>query len=98
MNDLERDASYSRCKNYFDGSDGSQNYLVFQGVCKNFEDISKTLIKFYANSWVSKGLSNEKISSVTGFKRPFIEYTNTRIKLKFEESTLRQKSSTSLNQ
>ena len=30
MNDLERDASYFRDKNYFDGSDGTQNYLVFQ--------------------------------------------------------------------
>ena len=40
--------------------DGTQNYLVFQGVYKYFEDVdvSKTLIKFHANSWISKGLSN----------------------------------------
>ena len=62
INDSERDASYFRGKNYFDGSDGTQNYLVFQGVYKYFEDaeVSKTLVKFYANSWISKGLSNEK--------------------------------------
>ena len=98
INDLERDASYSRCKNYFGGSDGTQNYSVFQGVYKYFEDVdvSKTLIKFYAYSWISKGLSNEKVSSVSGFKHPFIKYTNARIKLKFDQSILRQKSSTSL--
>ena len=62
VNYLERDSSYFRGKNYFDGSDAAQNYLVFQGVYKYFEDVvSKTLIKFYANSWISKGIPNEKI-------------------------------------
>ena len=80
------DAAYFRGKNYFE-EDGTQNYLVFQGAYKYFEDVvSKTLIKFHANSWISKGLSDEKISSVTRFERPFIEYTNTRTKLKFDES------------
>ena len=50
---------------------------------------------FHANPWTSKGLSHEKIGSVTGFERPFIEYTNARIKLKFNEIILRQKLSTS---
>ena len=70
---------------------------MFQGVYKYFEDVnvSKTFIKFYANSWISKGLSNEKISSATGFERPFIEYTNARMKLKLNESILRQKLLTS---
>ena len=97
IDELERIASYLRGKNYFDG-DGTQNYLVFQGVHKYFEnaDVSKTIIKFHANSWISKGLSDEKISSDSGFKRPFIEYTNSRIKLKFDESILRQKLSTAL--
>ena len=97
INDLERVASYFRGKNYFD-EDGTQNYLVFQGVYKYFEDVdaSKTTIKFHANSWISKGLSDEKISSVSGFKRPFIEYMNARIKLKVDESILTQKLSTSL--
>ena len=88
INDLERVASYFR----------NINYSVFQGVCKYFEDVdaSKTIIKFHANSWTSKGFSDEKISSVSGFKRPFIEYANARIKLKLDESILRQKLSTSL--
>ena len=88
----QREDSYIRDKNYFDGSDATQNCLAFQGVYKYFEDVdvSKTLIKFYANSWISKALSNGKISSVTGFERPFIEHTNPKIKLKFDESILRQ--------
>ena len=75
-------------------------------------DVSKTLIKCYANSWVSKrisndkiscfqhdmgyGMSNDKISSVNEFERLFIKYTNGSIKLKFDESILKQKLSTSL--
>ena len=96
INDLERVASYFGGKNYFDG-DGTQNYLVFQGVYKYFEDIdvSKTIIKFHANSWISKELSDEKISSIGGFTRLFIEDTNARIKLKFDGSILREKLSTS---
>ena len=72
---------------------------MFQGVYKYFEDVdvSKTLIKFHANSWISKGLSNGKISSIAGFERPFIEYTNaSSIKLKFNESILRKKLLTSI--
>ena len=49
------------------------------------------LIHRYQKDYLMK-----KISSVTGFERPFIEYANTRIKLKFDEITLRQKLSTSL--
>ena len=71
---------------------------MFQGVYKYFEDVnaSKTIIKFHANSWISKGLPDETITSDSGFKHTFIEYTNARIKLKFDESILIQKLSTSL--
>ena len=71
---------------------------MVQGVYKYFEDvdISKTIIKFHADSWISKGLSDEKISSVSGFTRPFLEHTNARIKLKFDGSIFRKKLSTSL--
>ena len=56
------DAAYYRGKKYFE-EDGTQNYLVFQGLYKYFDDVdvSKTLIKFYANSWTSKAVSNEKL-------------------------------------
>ena len=48
IHDLERYASYLRGKNYFYGSDGTQNYLVFQGVYKYFKhvDVSKNLLNF----------------------------------------------------
>ena len=91
------DAAYYRGKNYFE-ENNTQNYLVFQGVYKYFGDVdvSKTFIKFDANSWISKGLSNEKISFVTGFEFLFIEYANARIKLKLDGSILRQKLLTSI--
>ena len=53
IDELERVASYFRGKNYF-GGDRTQNDLVYQGVYKRFEDVnvSKTIIKFHANSWI----------------------------------------------
>ena len=39
-NDLERDASYSRGKNYF-GDDGMQNYFVFQPIYKYFKRVTE---------------------------------------------------------
>ena len=52
------DASYFRGKNYFDGNDGTQNYLVFQPLYKYFEKTGNRV-----SSWRSKGLSDEKIST-----------------------------------
>ena len=62
IDELEPIASFFRGKNYFNG-DVTQNYLLCQGVYKYFEDAdaSKTIIKFHANSWISKGLSDEKL-------------------------------------
>ena len=60
INDLERYASYFRGKNYFDGSDGAQNSLVFQIGQKYFKN------NFGSNSskikiWKSKGLSSQSL-------------------------------------
>ena len=41
-------------------------------------------------SWKSKGLSDEKISSITGFDYPNLRYYNSRINVKFDGSVLRQ--------
>ena len=60
--------------------------LMFQKLLLNF-----MLIHGYQKHYLMK-----KISSVSEFKRPFIEYANAKIKLKFDESILRQKLSTSL--
>ena len=46
IDDLERYASYFSGKNYSDGSDGTQNYLIFQPVYKYF----KTSVKG-STSW-----------------------------------------------
>ena len=58
------DAVYFRGKNYFDINDGTQNYLVFQTMYKYFKASVKGSTT-YVSSWESKGLSKEKISSIT---------------------------------
>ena len=63
VNDLERDASYFRGKNYF-GDDGMQNYFVFQPMYKYFKKvIDSTNNIVYVNYWQSKGLSDGKINA-----------------------------------
>ena len=78
--------AYFRGKNYFDG-DVTQNYLVFQPVYKYCEKMGTE-----ASSWVSKGLSNEKLKSITIFRGvvPQIVYGNARIKVKFNGNLLKQ--------
>ena len=47
----------------------------------------------YVSSWKSKGLSNEKISSITTpsyNQAPSLGYNNVRIKLKFARDLLKQ--------
>ena len=91
INDLEKEASYFRGKNYF-GDDGMQNYLVFQPMYKYF----KTSVKVsttYVSSWESKGLSNEKISSITKSdynQAPSLAYHTVKIKLKFVGDLFKQ--------
>ena len=82
------DAAYFRGKNYFDGDDGAQNYLVFQPVYKYFEKRGDKV-----SSWRSKGLSDEKIISTTTSADKFATktiYDNARIKVKFNGDLLRQ--------
>ena len=92
IKDLERVASYFRGKTYFDSDDRTQNYLVFQPMYKYF----KTSVKgstTYVSSWESKGLSNEKINSITTpsyNQAPSLAYDNFRIKLKFAGDLLKQ--------
>ena len=60
----KRDAAYFKGKNYVDGDDGTQNYLVFQAMYKYFERSVKGSTT-YISSWESKGLSYEKINSIS---------------------------------
>ena len=77
--------AYFRGKNYFDG-DGTQNYLVFQLVYKYFERLGNEI-----SSWESKGLSSEKISSVTTSdgRVSKLVYDNVRLKVKFNGDLLK---------
>ena len=50
------DAAYFRGKNYFDGNDGTQNYVVFQAVNRY---PNNTVIR----TWKSKGLSDQFLNS-----------------------------------
>ena len=69
VDELERIASYL-IKNYFDG-DGTQNYLVFQGVYKYFEDIDfnryqKLLLNFMLIHGYQKDYLMKKLALIVG--------------------------------
>ena len=55
------DSSYIIDKSYFE-EDGTQNYLVFQSINRDFKVIANT---GYVSSWKSKGLSAENITPPT---------------------------------
>ena len=82
------DAAYFKSRNDFDDDD-TQNYLVFQPAYKYFKIKSNKI-----SSWESKGLSNEKIRSITynnnnAFARSLV-YLNDRLKVKFNGNFLKQ--------
>ena len=79
------DAAYFRGKNYFDVNDGTQNYLVFQHVKKYLVTANNNI-----KSRKSKGLSDEKNCSVTGFEYPILRYYNSKTNIKFDGSVLKQ--------
>ena len=56
--------------NYFKGNshfeeDGAQNYLVFQPMYRYFKRIAGVGSGYYLYFWKSKGLSDERIDSIT---------------------------------
>ena len=55
------DSGYFIGKSNF-GEDGTQDYLVFQLMCRYFKMITNS---DYISSWKSKGLSNESIKPPT---------------------------------
>ena len=57
--------SYFRGKSNFVDNDGIENYLVFQPIERYFKRISGFGNGEYIYFWKSKGLSNEKINSMT---------------------------------
>ena len=60
------DAAYFRGKNYF-GTDDFQNFLVFQSMYRYFKKIASVGSGNYIYFGKSKGLSDERINSITTF-------------------------------
>ena len=84
------DLSYFRGKGHFE-EDGTQNYLVFQPVCRYFRKIAGK--GNYIYFWKSKGLSDERINSITASNystTPKLTHYGTKARVKFSGSCLKQ--------
>ena len=90
----EYDLSYFRGKEYFDEGDGKQNYLVFLSMRKYFKLNSVVNVIDRVLSWRSKGISNESIKLPTtsgNSPTPKLNYyNNTKIRVQFTRSCLKQ--------
>ena len=83
-------------KNDFE-EDGTQNYLVFEPMYKYFKIISGVGNGRYIYYWQSKGLSDERIDSITASNysvTPFLDYHGTKTRLEFSGSCLKQDKAT----
>ena len=77
--------------------DGTQNYFVFQPMDRYFKIISSVGNGHYNYYWKSKGLSDERINSITASNysvSPFLDYYGTKTRVKFSGSCLKQDSVT----
>ena len=87
------DLSYYRGKQYFDEGSGKQNYLVFLPMRKYFKLNSVVGVIDRVLSWQSKGISNESIKLPTisnNGLNPRLSYSDTKIKVQFTGSCLKQ--------
>ena len=76
-------------KSHFE-EDGTKNYLVIQPINKYFKVIANTN---YVSSWKSKGLSRESIkppATSDNSLTPELSYYDTKTRVKFTESCLKQ--------
>ena len=86
------DSIYFRGKSHFE-EDGSQNYLVFQPMCRYFKRVAGVGTSNYIYFWKSKGLSDENITAPTTTDysvNPQLTYFHTKTRVKFKESCLKQ--------
>ena len=95
-NELEKlktfDSSYFIGKSHFE-EDGTQNYLVFQPMYRYFKIIAGVGNGSYIYYWQSKGLSDERINSITASNysvTPFLDYYGTKTRVEFSGSCLKQ--------
>ena len=76
--------------NHFE-DDGTQNYLVFQTVCKYFKMVSANDSNILL--WKSKGSSDESIkrpSTSNKMLNPSLDYVGTKARVKFNGAFLKQ--------
>ena len=86
------DSSYYIGKSHFE-EDGTQNYLVFQPMYRYFKIIAGVGNGSYIYYWQSKGLSDERINSITASNysvTPFLVYYGTKTRVEFSGSYLKQ--------
>ena len=86
------DSSYFIGKSYSE-EDGTQNNLVFQPMCRYFKRIAAVRNCKYVFYWQSKGLSDERINSITASNysvTPFLDYYGTKTRVEFSGNCLKQ--------
>ena len=82
------DAAYFKGKSHFE-EDGTQNYLVFQPMYRYFKKIAGVGSGSYIYFWKSKGLSNERLDSITVSNHkitPELSFYGTKTKVEFNGS------------
>ena len=86
------DLSYFRRKSHFE-EDGAQNYLVFKPMYKYFKVTAGVGSGNYIYFWKSKGLSDERIDSISASNysiTPELNYYGTKTRVEFNGSCLKQ--------
>ena len=89
--------SYFKGKQYFDEGSGTQNYLVFLLMRKYFKLNSIVNVIDRVLSWQSKGISNESFKPPTSYNyslNPRLSYYDTKIRVEFTGSCLKQRNHT----
>ena len=90
------DSSYFIGKSHFEEY-GTQNYLVFQPMYRYFKRIAGVDNGSYIYYWQSKGLSDERINSITTSNysiTPFLDFYGTKTRVEFSGSCLKEGSVT----
>ena len=91
------DSSYFIGKCFFEEDDGTRNYLVFQSMCRYFKGIASVGNGNCIYYCQSKGLSDGKINFIKTSNHsitPNLSYYDTKARVAFNESFLKQDSVT----
>ena len=86
------DSAYFRGKSHFE-EDGTKNYLVFQPMYRYFKKIAGVGSGNYIYFWKSKGLSDERLDSITASNHkisPELRFYDTKTRVEFNGSCLKQ--------